>query len=71
MTIGELIKHLQTLDSELRVFKPGYEGGLDDITIGTKIVNVELDYYQEWYYGRHREAITSENNTNTIKGIVI
>jgi hypothetical protein len=68
MTVKQLIEHLQTLDPELRVFKPGYEGGIDDVEPGD-VVDVELNHYTEWYYGKHEEI--DEPTENSVKGIVL
>jgi hypothetical protein len=45
MTVKQLIEHLQTLDPELYVFKPGYEGGLEtmNVNVNSKVIHVELD----------------------------
>ena len=64
MTVKELIESLSKIeDQNIRVMVRGYEGGVDDITIGNgidnntvvipAIVNVALDVNEEWYYGRH------------------
>ena len=68
MTVKQLIEHLQTLDPELYVFKPGYEGGIDYVEPGG-VVHVELNHYTEWYYGKHEE-IDSEA-PNSVKGIIL
>jgi hypothetical protein len=68
MTVKQLIEHLQTLDPELYVFKPGYEGGIDYVEPGD-VVNVELNHYTEWYYGKHEEI--DEPIENSVKGIVL
>ena len=68
MTVKQLIEHLQTLDPELRVFKPGYEGGIDDVEPGD-VVDVELNHYTEWYYGKHEEI--DEPTEKSVKGIII
>lgn len=46
MTVKQLIEHLQTLDPELYVFKPGYEGGIDYVEPGD-VVHVELNRYTQ------------------------
>jgi hypothetical protein len=69
MTVRELIEQLQTLDPELRVFNRGYEAGLDDVNGISKVINVELNHYTEWYYGDHKEV--DDEAPNTVKGIVI
>jgi hypothetical protein len=69
MKVKELIEHLQTLDPELYVFKPGYEGGIDYIEPGKHVINVELNHYTEWYYGKHEEI--DEPIENSVKGIIL
>ena len=69
MTIKELIEHLQTLDPELHVFKPGYEGGLEDISINSSVILVELDHNKAWYYGPHEQVLSPEIFPNAVKGV--
>tara|TARA_R110000868_G_scaffold298852_1_gene559014 strand:+ start:297 stop:506 length:210 start_codon:yes stop_codon:yes gene_type:complete len=69
MTVKQLIEHLQTLDPELRVFRLGYEGGLEDVIGTNNIIDVELDYNEEWYYGPHEEL--NSETPNSVKGIVL
>lgn len=57
MTVKQLIEHLQTLDPELYVFTRGYEGGLEDINVNSNVIDVELDYNKEWWYGPHEEIL--------------
>ena len=40
MTVKQLIEHSQTLDPELYVFRPGYEGGLEDINGTSAVIKV-------------------------------
>ncbi len=68
MTVKQLIEHLQTLDPELYVFRPGYEGGLEDINGSSNVINVMLNWNKEWYYGDHEEM---EETENTVKGIIL
>ena len=69
MTVQQLIEILQTKDPELRVFVPGYEGGLNDISNDLEIVNVLLDKNIEWYYGQH-DQVTKPTDTS-IKGLLL
>ena len=69
MTVQQLIQHLQTVDPQLRVFVPGYEGGLNDIIFDSKLQNVQLNKNNHWYYGAHEQShIQTES---TIPGIVL
>ena len=71
MTVKQLIEHLQTLDPELHVFRPGYEEGLDDVA-PSDVIHVKLNYYTEWYYGQHEriDRIGIEV-PDSVKGIVL
>ena len=71
MKVKQLIEHLQTLDPELYVFTPGYEGGLEDIRVDSNVIHVELDHNKEWYYGPHEEILSTEIFPNAVKGIVL
>lgn len=53
MTVKELIEQLQTLDPDLQVFVSGYEGGYNDAGPIGNVVDMVLDYHEEWYYGKH------------------
>jgi hypothetical protein len=68
MTVKQLIDHLQTLDPELYVFRPGYEGGIDYVE-PSNVVDVELNHFTEWYYGKHKEI--NQPTDTSIKGIVL
>ena len=69
MTVQQLIEILQTKDPKLRVFVPGYEDGLNDISTELVIIDVELDKNIEWYYGQH-DQITKPTDTS-IKGLLL
>jgi len=69
MTVKQLIEQLQTLDPELYVFTSGYEGGLEDININSRVIDVELDHNKAWYYGPHEEVLNPELFPNAVKGI--
>ena len=69
MKVKQLIEHLQTLDPELYVFTRGYEGGLEDININSRVIDVELDHNKAWYYGPHEEVLVPEAFPNAVKGI--
>lgn len=74
MTVKELIEQLQQLDPDLRVFTSGYEGGYNDagpVPIDN-IMEIALDYHDEWYYGKHEDAFVVDREKYTIvKGIVL
>jgi hypothetical protein len=69
MTVKQLIEHLQTLDPELYIFRPGYEGGLEDIKGTSSVIHVELDHNKEWWYGPHEQVLSPEIFPNAVKGI--
>ena len=72
MTVKELIEKLQTLDPNLRVFVSGYEGGYDDAAIPNNIMDIALDYHDEWYYGKHEDANMVDKTKYTIvKGVIL
>ena len=54
MKVRELIERLQALDPELMVVRPGYEGGVTEVTHINAIV-VALNVNEEWYYGEHEQ----------------
>ena len=53
MTVQELITELQQLDPNARVFRHGYEGGYDDVNKISPDVEMALDIYDSWYFGKH------------------
>jgi hypothetical protein len=57
MKVKELIEQLSTLDPELHVFVPGYEGGFNDAGPVSAVKHFALDVNEEWYYGKHEELI--------------
>ena len=72
MIVKELIEKLQTLDPNLRVFVSGYEGGYDDAAIPNNIMDIALDYHDEWYYGKHEDANMVDKTKYTIvEGVIL
>ena len=55
MTVAELILKLKQIDPELRVVRPGYEGGYTDVKMNYKVLALALNVNQEWYYGPHKD----------------
>jgi hypothetical protein len=70
MTAAELIEKLQKYPPDMLVTRPGYEGGLCDITYDEEI-EVYLDYNTQWYYGPHEEVTIYDNTDNYKKSKVI
>ena len=65
MTVAELIEKLKEYPQDLRVVVRGYEGGVDDVSHFEEL-EILLDYYDAWYYGKHEEARLwrTENTTH-------
>jgi hypothetical protein len=73
MTIKELIEQLQTLDPDLYVFVSGYEGGYNDAGPISNVVDMALDYHEEWYYGKHEKVENCHPliENKIVKGILL
>ena len=56
MTVRELIEKLIELPPHIRVLKPGYEGGYEDIEVGEVSTYAE-DVNTSWYFGPHEEVV--------------
>ena len=56
MTVHELIEQLKNYPSDMRVLTLGYEGGLNDISLGTNSVVFGYKGNEAWYYGPHEYA---------------
>jgi hypothetical protein len=56
MTVSELMEQLKTYPANMRVLTPGYEGGLNDISLGTNSVVFGYKGNEAWYYGPHEYA---------------
>ena len=56
MTVNELIEQLKNYPSDMRVLTLGYEGGLNDISLGTNSVVFGYKGNEAWYYGPHEYA---------------
>ena len=56
MTVSELIEQLKSYPSDMRVLTLGYEGGLNDISLGTNSVVFGYKGNEAWYYGPHEYA---------------
>ena len=52
MKVKDLIKELEKLPDDMLVIRPGYEGGVEEIT-GCRVEMVALNVNSEWYYGKH------------------
>ncbi len=52
MKVKDLLSLLSQFPADLDVVVKGYEGGVDDV-VAVKIINIQRDANEEWYYGRH------------------
>jgi len=55
MKVKNLIEELQKYDPEIRVVRPGYEGGYEDVAYITEC-ELALNEHSEWWYGPHELA---------------
>lgn len=65
MTVNELIEQLKGYPSDMRVLTLGYEGGLNDISLGTNSIVFGYKGNEAWYYGPHEYASYVEGATGT------
>ena len=56
MIVSELIEQLKNYPADMRILTLGYEGGLNDITLGTNSVVFGYKGNEAWYYGPHEFA---------------
>lgn len=69
ITVKDLIEKLQTVDPDLVVLTPGYEGGYNDVEWSDSVREFNKDVYTEWYYGPHGETVVGSKGD--FKGIVL
>ena len=67
MTKKELIESLSDLPDNTEVFVKGYEGGFDKIRSVNKILVVEEEKAQPWYYGAFSAFDYKNENKNDIR----
>jgi hypothetical protein len=73
MNVDQFIKRLQMYPPDLRVVVRGYEGGYNDVSRFENL-KIVLDYYDEWYYGKHEDASTilnEETKVNVVDALQI
>ena len=78
MKIKELIEKLSNLDPDLDVYRPGYEGGYEDID-SVFVVDIIRNYYskeEEWWIGPHEsvdihELNETKTNIDFIPGLIL
>lgn len=75
VTVKELIEKLQTVDPNLVVLTPGYEGGFQEVKFNNHVRNFKKDVNTDWYYGPHEEIIrhveSREGTQEDFQGIVL
>jgi hypothetical protein len=75
MKVQELINILEELDPNAFLFRPGYEGGFDDINGEPVEVEMVLNYHTEWYYGSHEKIERSFDGSlegkTVVKGYIL
>ncbi len=75
MTVQELITQLQQLDPNARVFRYGYEAGLDDVITIRVDREIALDVYDSWYFGSHEKVMELDKEQLEgkviVKGVII
>lgn len=59
MKVQQLIEELQKYNPETIVVVSGYEDGVDTVSIASQ-VNIKLNVFTEWYYGKHEIASGSD-----------
>jgi hypothetical protein len=69
ITVKDLIEKLQTVDPELVVLVPGYEGGFREVVFSNHVIKFQKDRNEEWYYGPHEEIL--DGRPEDFKGIVL
>ncbi len=75
MTVQELITQLQQLDPNARVFRYGYEAGLDDVITIRVDREIALDVYDSPFFGSHERAIDLDEEElkgkTIVRGVII
>ncbi len=67
MTVGELIRLLQTYPQDMPVVVDGYEGGYDDLKKDLVVVrDIRLNASKLWWEGQHRDAEGIRGQGHTI-----
>ncbi len=56
MKVQELINILEGLDPNAFLFRPGYEGGFDDLRSEPVETEMVLNINEAWYYGSHEQV---------------
>ena len=70
MKVKDLIEHLKLINPELMVVRPGYEGGVTEISHVTIIV-AALNVNEEWYYGEHEQVDSHKEHKGAERATVL
>lgn len=65
MTVHELCEYLKSFPADMRVLTLGYEGGLNDISLGIDSVVFGAKGNEAWYYGPHEYASYVDGQVGT------
>lgn len=65
MTVNELIEQLKNYPGDMRVLTLGYEGGFNDIGLGTDDIVFNVNDKDTWYYGPHECVKFTDSDTST------
>lgn len=65
MTVNELIEQLKNYPGDMRVLTLGYEGGFNDIGLGTDDIVFDDHEKDAWYYGPHESARFARGDKST------
>ncbi len=71
MTVNELIEQLKNYPGDMRVLTLGYEGGLNDISLGTDSVVFNVNNTDTWYMGTHDYAKYMDNEDDGTECVII
>lgn len=69
MNVKELIQKLEQYDQEAMVVVRGYESGVDEAEYVSE-EKIKLNYFNEWYYGKH-ETVEPDSLSFDCKAIYI
>ena len=80
MKVKELIDLLSRIDPDLDVYRPGYEGGYEDVN-NIRFEDMVRNYNpeDEWWYGPHeskyvcslKESDESQEKLETVVGVLL
>ena len=76
MTVGQLVRVLESYPQDMRVVVDGYEGGYDDLSLGqVSLVRIALNTGKHEWEGKHGDPDgptgRAPDNTDTIEALVL